>query len=593
MPLPGAGAGQALPQLPQFIGSRVQVLAARSGSWSGRAGTWRSRCPRRCTPHGHCIVAAAARRRPALHIAGSVRRRSRTTGPPRTACPARLLPLAAQTDAPVAHDVMPILHGFGRLCRPDPRCTTRSCPSCRPGWCRSSRRRRRFCPGVLCRSGAPVVQVSVPVWQGLAGAQAPPALHTTQAPLLHTMLRAARRAVRDGYPTRRTRASRSRTTSRRSCTAFVGWQLEPAAHDTQMPALQTLSVPQRGAVGEVAAGVARRRSLGEQTVMPAWHGFAGTHAGPAVHATQHPRRAHHGSCRRRCRWRLIARLRGRRARPCCTRWCRVRQGLPVTLQSAPDGAVGARAVALHTGPCRRSCRRGRWCWCPCTTASPPVQVSVPVWQRLVGSHAAPAWQATHAPAWQTMPVPHAVPFGLLSVSVQTGAPVVQTMVPTRQGLLATSQAMPAWHAVAGAVVANHVGAALGAVGLQVGQLAARHRAFHAHERALVTGVGGDARAARHAGRAVGGDAAVAVVRRPAVAAAAAAAGARRRCRRRPPPPALPLTPVVLPPGPPSSLSRHRQPPQPATRAAPNEGDEQRERQHPARRRRQHDILLAS
>ena len=26
--------------------------------------------------------------------------------------------------------------------------------------------------------------------------------------------------------------------------AFVGWQLEPAVHDTQVPALQTLFVPQ-------------------------------------------------------------------------------------------------------------------------------------------------------------------------------------------------------------------------------------------------------------------------------------------------------------------------------------------------------------
>jgi len=64
----------------------------------------------------------------------------------------------------------------------------------------------------------------------------------------------------------------------------------------------------------------------------------------------------------------------------------------------------------------------------------------------VGVHAPPIWQAAHAPAWQTLPVPQVVPFGLLSVSVQTGAPVVQTMLPTRQGLPVTSQAIPATHA---------------------------------------------------------------------------------------------------------------------------------------------------
>jgi hypothetical protein len=42
-----------------------------------------------------------------------------------------------------------------------------------------------------------------------------------------------------------------------------------------------------------------------------------------------------------------------------------------------------------------------------------------------------------------MPVPQPVPFGLLSVSVQTGAPVVQTMLPTRHGLPLTSHAMSA------------------------------------------------------------------------------------------------------------------------------------------------------
>jgi len=35
--------------------------------------------------------------------------------------------------------------------------------------------------------------------------------------------------------------------------------------------------------------------------------------------------------------------------------------------------------------------------------------------------------------------------GLLSVSVQTGAPVEQTMLPTRHGLFVTSHAMPSMH----------------------------------------------------------------------------------------------------------------------------------------------------
>jgi len=44
-----------------------------------------------------------------------------------------------------------------------------------------------------------------------------------------------------------------------------------------------------------------------------------------------------------------------------------------------------------------------------------------------------------------MPVPQVVPFGLLSVSVQTGAPVAQTMLPTRHGFPLTSHAIPCTH----------------------------------------------------------------------------------------------------------------------------------------------------
>ena len=76
----------------------------------------------------------------------------------------------------------------------------------------------------------------------------------------------------------------------------------------------------------------------------------------------------------------------------------------------------------------------------------PEQTSVPLWHLLVGWQGAFIEQDVHAPAWQTMPVPQPVPFGLLSVSVHTGAPVVQTMLPTRQGLLLTLQAMSATQA---------------------------------------------------------------------------------------------------------------------------------------------------
>jgi len=69
--------------------------------------------------------------------------------------------------------------------------------------------------------------------------------------------------------------------------AFVGWQLEPAAQETQVPALQTLSVPQpTPLVSELPVSV--QLMSGEQTVMPPWHGLAGTQADPAEHGEQAP-----------------------------------------------------------------------------------------------------------------------------------------------------------------------------------------------------------------------------------------------------------------------------------------------------------------
>ena len=50
--------------------------------------------------------------------------------------------------------------------------------------------------------------------------------------------------------------------------ALVGWQLEPAAHDTQVPALQTLSVPQPAPLAS-ALPVSVQAMFGVQTVMPA------------------------------------------------------------------------------------------------------------------------------------------------------------------------------------------------------------------------------------------------------------------------------------------------------------------------------------
>ena len=75
------------------------------------------------------------------------------------------------------------------------------------------------------------------------------------------------------------------------------------------------------------------------------------------------------------------------------------------------------------------------------------QALLPVWQGLAGWQSRPAEQATQAPPLQTIPVPHEVPLAMFPESRQTGAPVLQTVVPERQGFPATTQDAPVTHAV--------------------------------------------------------------------------------------------------------------------------------------------------
>jgi hypothetical protein len=72
------------------------------------------------------------------------------------------------------------------------------------------------------------------------------------------------------------------------------------------------------------------------------------------------------------------------------------------------------------------------------------QAVMPAWQTLDAVQASPAVQATHVPPLQTMLVPQEVPFATFPDCVQTGAPLLQTVVPVRQGALEIEQLAPTW-----------------------------------------------------------------------------------------------------------------------------------------------------
>lgn len=72
------------------------------------------------------------------------------------------------------------------------------------------------------------------------------------------------------------------------------------------------------------------------------------------------------------------------------------------------------------------------------------QTVMPAWQRLDATQVSPAVQATHAPSLQTRFVPQAVPLATFPDCMQTAAPLLQTVVPVRQGAVESEQLAPAW-----------------------------------------------------------------------------------------------------------------------------------------------------
>jgi hypothetical protein len=67
------------------------------------------------------------------------------------------------------------------------------------------------------------------------------------------------------------------------------------------------------------------------------------------------------------------------------------------------------------------------------TAAPVSQASVPLWQGLAGGQLAPAVQAAQVPFAHTMLAPQAVPLGLFPEVTQAETPVAHDVVPTLQG----------------------------------------------------------------------------------------------------------------------------------------------------------------
>ena len=363
------GSAQTFPHIPQLSGSLLRFWQPFVHIVSPEAHALQS-VPAALHADGQVVI-VVVHAALAVHIAADVLTPFVHDWAAPHSVPTGLLPLVAHTEVPVVHDVVPSLHGSVGV-QATPAVHGTQLPV----------RQTRFVPQlaplatavpVSWQVGAPVVQVSVPVWQGLGGAQAPPAVHATQAPLLHTRLvphdvpfatfpvsaQTEAPVTHDVAPVRH---------------GFVGWQLAPAVHGPQTPLLQTRLAPQVVPFTRFWL-VSAHVIAGEQACVPAWHGFAGMHDTPAVHATQTP--ALH------------------------TRF--VPQEVPLAT-FAVSAQIGAPVLHVRA----------------------PVRQGLPVTTQL-----APTLQSTQAPvALHTLSVPQPVPAATsVFLSVQTGVPVVQESIP--------------------------------------------------------------------------------------------------------------------------------------------------------------------
>jgi hypothetical protein len=165
-------------------------------------------------------------------------------------------------------------------------------------------------------------------------------------------------------------------------------QAEPALQALQLPAMQTRFVPQGVPFGTFALSAQTELPVA-QDVAPSLQTFAGWHAAPDTQALQVPA--------------LQTRS---------------------TPQLVPLGRALFVIMQLGVGE----------------------QAVTPVRHGLVGTQVRPAVQLTQLPPLQTMFVPQLVPSGALPDSTQVAEPVLQVVVPVRQGRPAIGQVAPAAHA---------------------------------------------------------------------------------------------------------------------------------------------------
>jgi hypothetical protein len=337
--------------------------------------------------------------------------------------------------APVAQENVPATQGFGFVSHAPPATQATHAPPLQT-WSAPHTAPFAFGMAVSTQVEVPVEQEVVPVTQEVApGSQAIPAVQETQLPSSQTW--SAPQTVPSGSAvgesTQLDVPVLQEVTPVRHGSAFVR-QVAPATHETQLPALQTRSVPQPV---PFASGVAVSRQVSAPVaheVTPWRHAFAlYEHAVPAVQAPQRPSSQ---------TWFVPHAVPSASGIPVSTQVCApLSQDVtlwvqaPAMVQSRPATQALQTPVPLQTWPVPHSMPAG-------FGVAVSTQIDVPVAQEVVPStqafgfvsQVAPATQATHAPPLQTRSVPQLVPSGSrTAVSRHCCVPAAQEVTPVRHG----------------------------------------------------------------------------------------------------------------------------------------------------------------
>jgi hypothetical protein len=219
---------------------------------------------------------------------------------------------------------------------------------------------------------------------------------------------------------------------------LVGWQPAPTVHTLHVPTLQTLFVPHDVPLATFPVSPQAEIPVA-QDVAPVLQGLVGWQLVPAVHAPHAP---------------LSQTLFAPQDVPFARLPVSAQTEVPVTQEVVPVRhtlvgwqlvpAVHAPHVPLsHTLFIPQVVPLARFC--PVSEqAIAGEQTVMPAWQTLDAMQASPAVQATHVPVLQTMLVPQEVPLATFPDCMQTAAPLLQTVVPVRQGAPEIGQLAADW-----------------------------------------------------------------------------------------------------------------------------------------------------